>query len=129
MAPDPNVSVEIDFRLPNDLIPFMRRLTDLLDVVTTNADALPPKSDLSFHRTLDRKFAKNQDEAGDRILKLADRLLGTVHSGSAAAKGKARRKLEDDDDVVDGYRRGVLDVVNCLLEDAVSFYFVACEES
>ncbi|ORX34217.1 ribonuclease H-like domain-containing protein [Kockovaella imperatae] len=97
----------------------MRRLTDLLDVATTHANALPPKSDLSFHRTLHRKFAKDQDEASSRILKLADSLLAKVQT-DISSKGKARRKIEDEEDVVDGYRRGVMDVVNGLLEDAAS---------
>ncbi|WVQ97195.1 hypothetical protein IAU59_004305 [Kwoniella sp. CBS 9459] len=111
---------------------YLPHLTSALDSLTTHAAALPDKSDLSFHRTLDRKFAKDLDSASDRLLKLTERLLSLVdHSQrSAVEKGKAkarvgvnkgsRRKLEDEDDVVDGFRQSVVGVVDGLLEDADS---------
>lgn len=103
--------------------------TSALDEATTHAASLPPKSDLSFHRTLDRKFGKDLDIASGRILNLAERLLHLVTEGSDVGKEKGksdgvlrpnqRRRLEDEDDVIDGYRGAVGDVLDSLLEDAV----------
>lgn len=89
---------------------------------------------------MDRKFANDLDEASDRVLKMAEQLLIMVEVGQEESKGKGkgkeevaktartgakastktRRRLEDEDDVVDGYKRGVVGVVDGLLEDAVS---------
>jgi exosome complex exonuclease RRP6 len=102
-------------------------LTTALDHLTTDAAALPDKSDLSFHRTMDRKFAKQLDEASSKVLGMAEQMLKLVlgpeqnesKAGAAVKKGKARRTLADEDDVVDGFRGAVIDVVDGLLEDAV----------
>ncbi|WVR05806.1 hypothetical protein IAU60_002831 [Kwoniella sp. DSM 27419] len=109
---------------------YLTHLTTALDSVTSHAAALPDKSDLSFHRTLDRTFAKDLDTASERVLKLTERLLTLVdqsqRSAQANGKGKVvkaksrRRQLEDEDDVVDGFRQGVVGVVDGLLEDADS---------
>ena len=96
---------------------YLPRVTKDLDDVTTHAAALPGKSDLSFHRTLDRKLAKELDEASDRILKLTGDLLELLDTGKS---GKKRRWLEDEEDVKHSYKRGVVEVVDALLEDAVS---------
>lgn len=96
---------------------YLPRVTKDLDDVTTHAAGLPGKSDLSFHRTLDRKLAKELDEASDRILKLTGDLLELLDTGK---NGKKRRWLEDEEDVKHGYKRGVVEVVDALLEDAVS---------
>lgn len=88
---------------------------------------------------MDRKFANDLDEASERVLKMTEQLLSLVETGQSDLKGKGkakptakpvkpaaktaaktRRKLEDEDDVVDGYKRGVIGVVDGLLEDAVS---------
>lgn len=112
----------------------MPSITKALDEFTTHAAALPPKSDLAFHRTLDRSFAKSLDATSKRVLLLTEKLLQVAEGAgsSAGAKGKGvdgartvrakvkpRAKLEDEEDVVDGYRRNVVDVVDALLEDAV----------
>ncbi|WRT64045.1 uncharacterized protein IL334_000973 [Kwoniella shivajii] len=119
-----------------DFDQYLPHLTSALDKLTTNAAALPDKSDLSFHKTLDRGFAKDLDDASERVLKLTERLLSLVdqsqHSSrdkgnskvpssktSSKVKGR-RRKLEDEDDVVDGFRQSVVGVVDGLLEDADS---------
>ena len=90
---------------------------------------------------MDRKFANDLDEASDRVLRMAEQLLVLVEVGQEESKGKGkgkestakatklggkastktRRKLEDEDDVVDGYKRGVIGVVDGLLEDAVGW--------
>jgi exosome complex exonuclease RRP6 len=117
---------------PTEFPAFLHHTTAALDRLTTHAADLPEKSDLAFHRTLDRKFAKNLDEAAERVLGLTEKLLSLVEvqakgvKNPAAGKGvksKARRKLTDEEDVLDGYRRGIVEVVDGLLEDAVSFSF------
>lgn len=112
-------------------------ITSALDDLTTAANGLPIlKSDINFHRTMDRRFANDLDDASSRVLKMTERLLAMVDVGQREIKGKGkekagvkaapkaadklRRKLEEEEDVVDGYKRGVLPVVDGLLEDAVS---------
>nr|XP_019049128.1 hypothetical protein I302_02909 [Kwoniella bestiolae CBS 10118]OCF28058.1 hypothetical protein I302_02909 [Kwoniella bestiolae CBS 10118] len=117
---------------------YLPHLTSALDSLTNHAANLPSKSDLSFHRTLDKKFANDLDSASERILKLTERLLdlvdksqkapqNNVGGGGAAdrvkitkSKSVNRRKLEDEDDVVDGFKQSVVSVVDGLLEDADS---------
>ncbi|KAL7419844.1 exosome nuclease subunit [Cryptotrichosporon argae] len=109
---------------------FLAHMTTLLDSATSAAGALPDRSDLSFHRSLDRSFAKSLDKTSGRVLKLADQLLGLAFEAeqnekekngkqSAKVKGKQRQRLEDEDDVLDRYR-GAIDVVDGLLEHADS---------
>lgn len=116
---------------------YLPMITSALDRLTTSANALPTtRSDINFHRTMDRQFANDLDQASERVLKMTERLLIMVEVGQEEAKGKGkgkevkvgtkagastktRMKLEDEDDVVDGYKRGVLSVVDGLLEDAV----------
>ena len=103
-----------------DFPAYLSHVTTTLDRVTTHAADLPGKSDLAFHRTLDRKLAKDIDDASVRVLGLAERILRLVHEPHTGGQGKLRRRMEDEDDVQDGYRRGVVEVVDSLLEDAVS---------
>lgn len=120
---------------PENFPAFLEKTTAALDALTTTAAGLPGKSDLAFHRTLDRKFGKELDATAQQVLGLTERLLALVEvggesskagasasgtAGKAKTKTKARRKLQDEEDVVDGYRRGVDEVVDGLLEDAVS---------
>jgi len=91
---------------------------------------------------MDRQFANDLDEASERVLKMTEKLLTLVELGQAEAKskgkgkdakvtkaaGKTRRKLEEEEDVVDGYKRGVLGVVDGLLEDAVSYILLVALE-
>lgn len=69
--------------------------------------------DLGFHRSLDPRVATKLDEQNARLLSLASRLIGSGASGSAI---RAPR-LEDAEDV-DGSWRGIVDVVDNLLERA-----------
>ena len=100
-----------------DFATFLPHITSALDALTTHAASLPGRSDLAFHRTLDRKFAKELDVTSARVLGMTERLLALVEEGKGKVAG--RRKLKDEEDVVDGYRRGVSGVVDGLLEDAV----------
>ncbi|ODO11792.1 hypothetical protein I350_00576 [Cryptococcus amylolentus CBS 6273] len=105
---------------------YLPQLTAALDSLTTDVAALPGKSDLDFQRTMDRSFGKDLDKASQRVLNLTERVLALVDESQRAAaagakKGKPvtrRRKLEDEDDVIDGYKGSVLGVVDGLLEDA-----------
>jgi hypothetical protein len=108
----------------NEFDQYLPRVTRDLDAITTPAAGLPLKSDLAFHRTLDRELAMNLDEASERVLKLTRELLDVFINQDGMSKGikssVLRRRLEDEEDVTEGYRRGVVDVVDGLLEDAVS---------
>ena len=95
---------------------YLTSITSALDALTTHAAQLPSRSDLSFHRTLDRGFAKELDVISRDVLRTTERLAALVDTG----KGGARRKLKEEEDVMDGYRRGVQGVVDGLLEDAAS---------
>ncbi|KAG8907725.1 exosome nuclease subunit [Tulasnella sp. 403] len=83
------------------------------------ATRLPPKTDLAFHRTLDRKFAKELDKCSNRILGLTNQLLGLVGAlNPALSKGKGKaRALADENDLVEGYSAGVVDVLDVLYEN------------
>jgi exosome complex exonuclease RRP6 len=94
---------------------FLNKWTRHLDALTTHAAALPDKSDLAFLRTMDRDLAKTLDETSGRVLRMTSDLLELVESGST----NKRRRIESEDDVIEGYRRRVVDSNNALLEDAV----------
>lgn len=104
---------------------FVETMTAALEAGTSHAAQFPDKSDMMFHRTLDRKFAKGIDASGERVLKLADSLLQlTVDSQPKANKAtrfKPRRPLADEDDVVDSFQSTVVDHIDSLLEDADTY--------
>lgn len=101
-------------------------ITSALDRLTAHAASLPPKSDMSFHRTLDRKFAKSVDGTSSDLLSLTEKLLtlvqGDLSTAKPGVKGKGRSKLVDEQDAIEGFRRSVGNVIDGLLEDAVSDY-------
>lgn len=115
-APNPSI----------DFAGFVDNMTKALEASTSTAAEFPDKSDLGFHRTLDRKFAKGLDATGQRVLDLTDKLLQLAVEGSqekakaAGGKVKPRRKVTDEDDVVDSFQATVIEPVDALLEDAVS---------
>lgn len=111
----------------SEYLPF---LTAALDRLTTNAASLPNKTDLDFHRSLDRRLSKDLEKTSERLLGMTERILDLVERSQKEArqgrdKGKTakveirRRKLEDQDDIIDGYRSAVQGIVDGLLEDAV----------
>lgn len=98
---------------------------------TKLAAALPP--DITFHRSIDQDFAGVIDACSENVLKLTNKLLAFSLSsevlGSVRSKGK--QKLEDQDDVVDRFSSVVIEVLDGLLEGAVSsiilsLYFLHC---
>lgn len=124
----------------SEYLPF---LTAALDRLTTNAASLPDKTDLDFHRSLDRRFSKDLEKTSERLLGMTERILDLVEKSQKEArqgrdKGKTakveirRRKLEDQDDIIDGYRGAVQGIVDGLLEDAVrrcSTHFPCCSNA
>ncbi|TXT09130.1 hypothetical protein VHUM_02604 [Vanrija humicola] len=101
-------------------------MTAALDASTSAAANFPDKKELSFQRTLDRKLGRELDKTSGRVLSLVDRLHQLAAESSqekAKAQGKnkikPRRKITDEDDVVDSYG-SVIEVVDGLLEDADS---------
>lgn len=106
-----------------DFAAYVLALQSALELTTKHASELPGPSDLSFHRSLDRGFARGLDASSARVLGQANRLLSTVAAAggsSAKSKQKKRRELQDEDDVVDGFQSAVVDVLDEVLEDADS---------
>jgi hypothetical protein len=104
-----------------DFSAFLQNITTTLDRLTTQANSLPFKSDLAFHKTLDRTLGKDVDVAGKDVLGLTEKLLDMVEgSGRKLSKGKGRMKVKEEEDLVEGYKRSMGEVVEGLLEDAVS---------
>lgn len=149
MTPEQSLDRDISRGLIPSHIP---KITDLLDRLTTDAANLPGRSDLQFHRTLDRGFAKELDGTGERLLELTDRLVelaqadearakeaherglasaGTQRGPSVASasvkkdrKGKARA-IKDEEDVTENFKRTVGDALDAILESAVSLILLS----
>ncbi|KAF8582891.1 hypothetical protein K439DRAFT_1634914 [Ramaria rubella] len=93
-------------------------------VAATKSSLGLPK-DLSYHRSLNRKFGKRLDACSDRILAITSQLLQYVDAGNelegapslGTGNGKGKHRLESEDDVVDGFSL-VVDVMDQLLERA-----------
>jgi exosome complex exonuclease RRP6 len=81
---------------------------------TRNSMLLP--SDLAFHRSMDAEFSNDLDEVSMRILGVANRLLGLVGGSESNGKGKAKAKLENEEDIVDNFHSLVVDTMDQLLE-------------
>lgn len=102
---------------PTELASYTARLQSAILLPTRIAGALPGGSSLSYERTLDRAAAKELDAVSERVLGLVDRL---VHYAGGKGKGKALSV----DDLLDsrGYKSVVGDVLDHLLENAVSCF-------
>ena len=95
----------------------LRKVTKELDDVTTQGADLPPKSDLSFHRTLDKEMGKKLDEASSRILEMAQELLALVDPHFTL---KQKTFADPAEDLTERYRKNVVPSVDGLLEQTVS---------
>lgn len=95
---------------------FLHKITKDLDNVTTQSADLPPKSDLSFHRTLDKELSKKLDEASSRVLDMAQELLKLVDPHFAS---KQKGFADPAEDLTDRYRKNVVPSVDGLLEQTV----------
>ncbi|KAF1352060.1 ribonuclease H-like domain-containing protein [Delphinella strobiligena] len=82
-------------------------------VATTRSATQISSEDLGFHRSLDPSLATSLDKQNARLLALAERLLG-----NAASNTEIVRPRLPDVDAVDGNWRGIVDVVDSLLEKA-----------
>lgn len=92
---------------------YQQALFKALVSATAAANQIPTE-DLGFYRSLDRQFAKNLDTCGSRLLQIANSLLDHC----AKDTGVEAPSYDDVDDVTDRYR-GVIEVVDGLLERAV----------
>jgi exosome complex exonuclease RRP6 len=91
-----------------------------LKAVKTSVGAVPP--DVAFHRTVHPDFARDLDECSERVLALTNKLLALAWTSDASvgARGKGKKRLESQDDVVDNFQSLVVDAMDQLLERAVS---------
>ncbi|KAJ5692969.1 hypothetical protein N7462_002392 [Penicillium macrosclerotiorum] len=92
--------------------PFQEKLTSALVQVTRTVGQLSSE-DLNFHRTSSSEFAESLDEQSERILALTSAVLKAATVGT----GVAAPRLENEDSVEDNWR-GVVDVIDSLLEKA-----------
>ena len=121
MTSKPSTGVEAG--APFDFVSFVDSMTAVLEASTSAAAQLPDKSDMGFHRTLDRKFAKGIDATSMRVLNLTNQLLELAAQPpevDGKKDGKLRVRWNDEDSVVDQFRSSVVDIVDTLLENAVS---------
>lgn len=96
-----------------DFTAYQTSLFHALIAATKAANNLPSK-DLGFYKSLDRTFAATLDHCAEQVLQISNNLVH--HSG-----GDQPEEYRDVDDVVDRFG-GVIDVVDNLLEKAVSSY-------
>ncbi|KAF9474588.1 hypothetical protein BDN70DRAFT_865980 [Pholiota conissans] len=83
---------------------------------TRKAAGLP--SDVAFHRSMDHELADGLDAFSERVLAMTNKLLALVSTVdlTPTSRGKAKAKLEGQDDVVDHFHNIVVDSVDQLLE-------------
>ncbi|KAG8810292.1 exosome nuclease subunit, partial [Serendipita sp. 401] len=94
------------------------------DLVLEAANGLP--KDIRFHRSLDGKFKKDLDTATARVLRLTNRLLKLVETVSTKptdlkaqrrrAEDRRREDFEDEQDVIDRFHSGAVDLMDPLFE-------------
>ncbi|KAK7529893.1 exosome complex exonuclease-like protein Rrp6 [Phyllosticta citribraziliensis] len=82
-------------------------------LATTNDTRQICEQDLGFHRSLDPTVGSALDKQNARLLALAERLLGNAAAGSEVVGPRL-----EDTDAVDGQWRGIVDVIDSLLERA-----------
>ena len=94
-----------------------------LHQTTSFAAALPAKSDLAFHRSVDPALAVRLDEASGRVWELVDSLLGWVddlNDGGQKPVGAKKKRKREEDDLVENFEETVIaEGVDGLLERAV----------
>lgn len=93
---------------------------------TKLAAALP--ADISFHRSVDRDYARTIEACSEKALSLTNRLLCLVSDADPArsSRAKGKRKLEDQEDVVDKFHTVVIDVLDQLFERGVCYNDCLC---
>lgn len=95
-----------------DFPPFQARLTSSLVQMTRTVGQLSAE-DLAFHRSSSSELTESLDEQSDRILSLTSSILKAATAGTDLAAPS----LQDEDSIEDNWR-GVVDVIDALLEKA-----------
>ncbi|KAK1143068.1 exosome nuclease subunit [Aspergillus melleus] len=95
-----------------DFPPFQARLTSSLVQMTRTVGQLSAE-DLTFHRSSSSELTESLDEQSDRILSLTSSILKAATAGTDLAAPS----LQDEDSIEDNWR-GVVDVIDALLEKA-----------
>lgn len=87
---------------------------------TRHALSLP--ADLAFHRSMDAELSEDLEAFSSRVLSVANNLLRLVSTADTRQhqQEKGKLSLEGQDDVVDSFKSLVVDVMEPLLERAVS---------
>jgi exosome complex exonuclease RRP6 len=76
------------------------------------ATTLPP--DIEFHRSIHVSFATELDSLSTRVLRLTNRLVRLA--GSVESSTLGRGTLDDEEDVLDGFKSLIVDPVDRLFE-------------
>ncbi|KAF4548610.1 Exosome complex exonuclease rrp6-like protein [Elsinoe fawcettii] len=95
-----------------DSAALLESISSSLLAVTRSANALAAE-DLDFYRSLDPSIGTKIDEQNARLLGLAERLLGNAASGAEVVRPRLAGT-----DAVDENWRGIVDVLDSLLEKA-----------
>lgn len=97
---------------PSDFKALQEQIQSALIATTRSVNQISSE-DLAFHRSLNPEVGKELDETSSRLLGVAQSLLNSA----ASVSGLKVPALEDTDDVENNWR-GVVDVVDSLLEKA-----------
>lgn len=113
-SPIPAVVVNIFTTMESaaDFPPFQQQLTSSLVQVTRTVGQLSAE-DLNFHRSSSAEVSESLDEQSGRILSLTSSILKAATAGTDLSTPT----LEDEDSLEDNWR-GVVDVIDALLEKA-----------
>ncbi|KAL2803374.1 ribonuclease H-like domain-containing protein [Aspergillus granulosus] len=95
-----------------DFPPFQQRLTSSLVQVTRTVGQLPV-SDLNFHRSSNPEVSEALDEQSGRLLSLTSSILKAATAGTDISAPTL-----SDEDAIDDNWRGIVDVIDALLEKA-----------
>ncbi|KAF9889163.1 exosome nuclease subunit [Aspergillus nanangensis] len=95
-----------------DFPPFQQRLTSSLVQMTRTVGQLSTE-DLNFHRSSNAEVSESLDEQSGRILSLTSSILKAATAGTDISAPT----LQDEDAIEDNWR-GVVDVIDALLEKA-----------
>lgn len=95
-----------------DFSAFQEKVTAAL-IRSTNTARKIGDQDIEFHRTSSSEFAENLDEQGSRLLSLTSSLLKVATNGT-----EINPPVLDDEDSLEDNWRGIVDVIDNLLERA-----------
>ena len=111
---------------PNSLKPDFETFNNELQKKALNATRLAASlpSDVGFHRSTDVDFASALDTCSEKVLLITNQLLRFAEGnrGGASSRSKGKDKLTSQDDIVDGFQLLAVDVLDTLLERAVSYF-------